>query len=240
MEINLIELWHSMGTPVRVVVIVLTLQAVACIAVTIDRFVLLTRSRRRSKDFARKASPLMDAGDYEGVLELASRSKGSHLASFMFTGIKSFLERRHAGDGRELAAERTRRALERKGESMSENLNRGMGVLASTGSTAPFVGLLGTVLGIINAFKLIAASGSGGIGTIGGAIGEALIVTGYGLCVAIPAVIVFNWLSNRIATFETGLVSSASELVDTLETDYYLRETSSAGIRAAVDARRAA
>jgi biopolymer transport protein ExbB/TolQ len=93
-----------------------------------------------------------------------------------------------------------------------------MNVLASTGSTAPFVGLLGTVLGIIHAFKMIAQNGSGGIGTIGAAIGEALIVTGYGLCVAIPSVLIFNWLSGRIADYEAGLINAGSELVDRLET----------------------
>jgi biopolymer transport protein ExbB/TolQ len=93
-----------------------------------------------------------------------------------------------------------------------------MNVLASTGSTAPFVGLLGTVLGIINAFKLIAANGSGGIGTIGAAIGEALVVTGYGLVVAIPSVLVFNWLSGRITNYESGLLNSGGELIDRLET----------------------
>ena len=90
-------------------------------------------------------------------------------------------------------------------------------MLASTGSTAPFVGLLGTVLGIINAFQMIAASGSGGIGTIGAAIGEALIVTGYGLCVAIPTVLLFNWISGRISRFEMGLTNAGSELADRLE-----------------------
>jgi len=75
------------------------------------------------------------------------------------------------------------------------------------------------VLGIINAFKLIAASGSGGIGTIGAAIGEALVVTGYGLTVAIPSVLVFNWLSGRIANYESGLINAGSELIDRLETD---------------------
>ena len=236
MEINLAELWNEMGTPVRVVVIVLTLQAIGCIAVAIDRIALLVRSGWRSRDFAKKASALLDDGDYEGVLRLASKASGSHLASFMYTGIKTFLDRRYAGDPRDVAAERTRRALDRKGESLSQSLNRGMGVLASTGSTAPFVGLLGTVLGIINAFKLIAASGSGGIGTIGSAIGEALIVTGYGLVVAIPAVLIFNAISTRINKFETGLVNAASELVDTLETDGWQRETSSPGLEDAEDA----
>ena len=92
-----------------------------------------------------------------------------------------------------------------------------MNILASTGSTAPFVGLLGTVLGILNAFKLVGQQGSGGIGTIGVAIAEALIVTGYGLMVAIPSVLLFNWLSGRLATYEAGLAHAKSELVDTLE-----------------------
>lgn len=238
MEINLAELWHSMGTPVRVVVIVLTIQAVACIAVAIDRIALLVRTATRSREFAAQAGPLLEDGDYEGVLAVAARAKRSHLAAFMYAGVKTFLDRRVAGDNRGVAADRTRRMLERKGESLSESLNRGMGVLASTGSTAPFVGLLGTVLGIINAFKLIAASGSGGIGTIGAAIGEALVVTGYGLCVAIPAVLVFNALSTRINQLETGLVNAASELVDNLEVGGgWVRETSSPGLEEAEEAR---
>ncbi|MBC7174090.1 MAG: MotA/TolQ/ExbB proton channel family protein, partial [Polyangiaceae bacterium] len=109
------------------------------------------------------------------------------------------------------------RALERKGENHTASLNRGMNILASTGSTAPFVGLLGTVLGILNAFKLIANSGSGGLGTIGAAIGESLVVTGYGLVVAIPSVLLFNWLSGRIAKYESGLANAGSELIDRLE-----------------------
>ena len=96
-------------------------------------------------------------------------------------------------------------------------MNRGMNILASTGSTAPFVGLLGTVLGIINAFKMISATGSGGIGAIGGSISEALVVTGYGLMVAIPSVLFFNWISYRIAMYEASLLNAGSELVDQLE-----------------------
>ena len=92
-----------------------------------------------------------------------------------------------------------------------------MNTLASTGSTAPFVGLLGTVLGILNAFKLIASEGSGGMSTIGAAIGEALIVTGYGLLVAIPSVLFFNWLSGRLDRYEASLLNAGSELVDHFE-----------------------
>ncbi len=217
MEINIVEMWSEMGLPVRAVVIILTIQAIGCIAVTLDRLYLLLRSRARSRAFAQETAPLLEAGHLDEALEIAEQSGRSHLASFMHLGIKTFLERTRAGDDPEKAAERTRRALDRRGESLAESLNRGMGVLASTGSTAPFVGLLGTVLGIIHAFKMIAAEGQGGIGTIGASIGEALIVTGYGLMVAIPTVLVFNWLTNKIAAFETGLVNAAGELVDRLE-----------------------
>jgi len=218
MNINLLELWSEMGLPVRIVVIVLTLQAVASLAVAVDRLILLFRSRSASTAFAAAAAKPLEEGDFGKVRELASKAQGSHLALVMFSGLDVFLKRTDAGDSTERAAELARRAIERKGESLSTSLNKGMGVLASTGSTAPFVGLLGTVLGIINAFQMIAASGSGGIGTIGAAIGEALIVTGYGLCVAIPTVLGFNYLSAKIAQYEQGLTNAGSELTDRLET----------------------
>ncbi|MFN9813125.1 MAG: MotA/TolQ/ExbB proton channel family protein [Deltaproteobacteria bacterium] len=218
MNINLLELWSEMGIPVRVVVVVLTLQAIASLAVAVDRLILLFRSRAVSTRFAADAARPLDEGDFVRVRELASRAQGSHLALVMFAGLDVFLKRSDAGDSTERAADLARRAIERKGESLSTSLHQGMGVLASTGSTAPFVGLLGTGLGIINAFQLIAASGSGGIGTIGAAIGEALIVTGYGLCVAIPTVLGFNYLSAKIAQYEQGLTNAGSELTDRLET----------------------
>src|SRR5690606_27516038 len=137
--------------------------------------------------------------------------------SFIGTGLETFTARVRDGHSVEKAAALAGRALERNGEKVSAALNRGMNVLASTGSTAPFVGLLGTVLGILHAFKLIASEGSGGMGTIGAAIGEALIVTGYGLTIAIPSVLLFNWLSGRITKYESGLVNAGGELVDQLE-----------------------
>jgi biopolymer transport protein ExbB/TolQ len=217
MEINLSELWAGMGLPVRMVVILLSIQAVACIAVMIDRVILLTQSTRRATAFAAQLQPSIEQGDYDKALQLVSESQANHLSSLLGAGLKTFLSQARSGDSVEHSAELSKRAIDRKGDIISRELNRGMNVLASTGSTAPFVGLLGTVLGIINAFRLIAASGSGGLGTIGAAIGEALVVTGYGLVVAIPSVLVFNWLSGRIAGYEAMLVNAGSELVDRLE-----------------------
>jgi len=218
MEINFVELWTRMGFPVRAVVCVLTLQALACVAVVIDRVIVLIQSRRQARVFANKVQSAVSNEQYDRALSIANEHKSNHLASYLALALHTFLARGRAGDDNQRAAELSRRALERKGDAISRDLQRGMNVLASTGSTAPFVGLLGTVLGIINAFKLIAASGSGGIGTIGAAIGEALVVTGYGLVVAIPSVLVFNWLSGRITDYESGLINAGSELLDRLET----------------------
>jgi biopolymer transport protein ExbB/TolQ len=217
MEINLMELWGGMGLPVRMVVILLSIQAVACIAVMIDRLVLLTQSERRAKAFAVQLQPAVEANEYDRALAIAGETQTNHLSSLLGAGLKTFLAQARSGDSIEHSAELSKRALERKGDIISRELNRGMNVLASTGSTAPFVGLLGTVLGIINAFRMIAASGSGGLGTIGAAIGESLVVTGYGLIVAIPSVLVFNWLAARISAYEAMLANAGSELVDRLE-----------------------
>lgn len=218
MEINLVELWGRMGMPVRCVALVLTLQALACVTVAIDRTVALYQSRMKSRTLAAAIRPALETGDHQRALAVANAINGCHLSVYLAQALDTFVVRVGAGDSRDRAVEFARRALERKGDALSRELNRGMNVIASTGSTAPFVGLLGTVLGIVNAFKLIAASGSGGIGTIGAAIGEALVVTGYGLTVAIPSVLVFNWLSRRIADYESGMINAGSELLDRLET----------------------
>ena len=217
MDINLLEIWGHMGLPVRAVVAVLTLQAIACIAVIIDRLLMLALSRARTRKFvAEAASQHVSGVDAERLLALADLSKGSHLASFLAKGLHAYIDLKHKGQGAR-AAELTRRALERKTEPLSRELNRGMNVLASTGSTAPFVGLLGTVLGIMHAFKLIQAGGSGGIATIGPAIAEALIVTGYGLTVAIPVVLTFNWIGGKLAGYEGDILNAAGDLLDRLE-----------------------
>ncbi len=218
MDINLIETFAEAPLPVQMVVVVLTLQALASLAVTFDRIIMLMRSGGASRAFASKAGPLMQRGDWQGLHGEAKKATGSHLAILMEAALNTFIGRTNAGDDSKRAAELSRRAVDRRGESLSNTLNRGLNVLASTGSTAPFVGLLGTVLGILFAFKQIEATGAGGIATIGGAIGEALIVTGYGLVVAIPTVLLYNWLSGWISKYEMGLTNAASELTDLLET----------------------
>lgn len=104
------------------------------------------------------AGPRLASKNYQGALEIAKAHPGSHLASFIVTGVETCLEKYREGYHESKAAEFANRALEHKSEQLSTNLHRGMNILASTGSTAPFIGLLGTVLGILNAFRLVGAT----------------------------------------------------------------------------------
>ena len=218
MELDIFEMWHKMNPIVKTAIVVLTIQGLWGITVTVDRLLMLFMSKRRSKIFAQEVSTPMERGDAFAAMGIAEgASKRSHLARFIYEGIKTFEENLALGMGRDRAAEFTKRNLERTGENLSMSLNKGLAVLATTGSTAPFVGLLGTVFGILGAFKVIGQEGGGGLSTIGPLIGEALYVTGYGLMVAIPSVMLFNWLSGKITKYEAGLANAGSELVDQLE-----------------------
>jgi biopolymer transport protein ExbB/biopolymer transport protein TolQ len=211
-------MWQVMNPIVKTVVVVLTIQGLWAVTVTIDRLLMLFMSKRRSKKFAAEVSGPMEKGDAMGAMKIAEEaSKKSHLARFIYKGIKTFEDNLALGMSRDRAAGFTKRELERTGENLSLSLNKGLAVLATNGSTSPFVGLLGTVFGILGAFKVIGQEGGGGLSTIGPLIGEALYVTGYGLIVAIPSVMLFNWLSGMISKYEAGLANAGSELVDQLE-----------------------
>lgn len=216
MDINLVALWSQMGLPVRLVVGVLTVQALLCLTVVFDRMFVLWKMRKGYQTLIRAVAEMDDNANTQQVEHLVATPKTA-LDRLVLWVITSFRARLEAGHSIAHASDSIRRALERRMETLSIELNRGMNVLASTGSTAPFVGLLGTVLGIIHAFKMISSSGSGGIGSIGSAIGESLIVTGYGLVVAIPTVLVFNWLQARLSEHEHVLASTCADLLDRLE-----------------------
>ena len=103
---------------------------------------------------------------------------------------------------------------------MHAKLKRGLSVLATIGSTAPFVGLFGTVVGILHAFDAIATQKIAGIGAVAGGISEALVTTAFGLLVAIPAVMAFNYFTGRVEAFDVEMDNSSSELVD-----YFIKQS---------------
>ena len=217
MELSLVEIWNSMGFLAKAVAIGLVGMGFASLAVAIERLLVLRKVDGLCGAFAHKARPLLEERDFDSLYDLA---KGKEYADaplpklFRF-GLTSY--RVNKNDEAVGPVEMARRELDRKLEVLAGDLRRGMGILASTGSTAPFIGLFGTVIGIITAFQGIAASGGGGIGAVSAGIAEALIVTAIGLFVAIAAVLFFNYLTARFDKFDLRMQHAASEMIDFLE-----------------------
>jgi biopolymer transport protein ExbB len=191
--------------------------AVASIAVTVERLIAFGRSASETKRFAKEAKPLLEGWDVEGLVGAAGRHKLSMLARIVGAAMERYQRAIGEPDGNVAPVELARREVNRVRETIAADLRRGLAVLASVGSVAPFVGLLGTVVGIISAFQGIAATGSGGLGAVSAGIAEALVETALGLSVAIPAVLLFNHLSTRVARVELALERSAGELLDEME-----------------------
>ena len=207
---------NHMGPPAIVVATTLLLMALASLAVFFERLFAYMRSRSRSRAFAAQARSLLEADDAAGLIRQAEANQG-HLAKLLSAGAKTYLATREKESSKLSPVEATRRELTRQSEALNADVRRGMNVIASVGSIAPFVGLLGTVFGIITAFQGIAKEGSGGLGSVSAGISEALYETALGLLVAIPAVLAYNWLSAQADAISLGLDQARGEFIDFLE-----------------------
>jgi biopolymer transport protein ExbB len=218
MQLNFLEVWQHMGLPALIVAGVLFVMGLASLTVFVERLLTLRVSRSASRRFSAKVADDMNAGNFDAVIAKSDEFKRGHLARIVRAGLATYRHAEQTADASGLTPfDQTQRYMERYMEEIAADLRRGLSVLASSGSTAPFVGLLGTVLGIISAFQGIAATGSGGLSAVSAGIAEALIETALGLSVAIPAVLAFNYLSAKIGTEELRLKNAAGELLDTIE-----------------------
>jgi biopolymer transport protein ExbB len=208
-----------MGAPAIAVAVILAAMGMASLTVFIERLLTFGRSRTASRQFVAAAGESMSAGKLDAVLaEAEKRAKHGHLARVTRSALATYTHALKTADTSGLTpVERTQRHMARYMEDIGADLRRGLNVLSSVGSVAPFVGLLGTVLGIISAFQGIAAAGSGGLGAVSAGISEALIETAFGLAVAIPSVLGFNYLTSRIVRTEMELNNATGELLDLLE-----------------------
>lgn len=214
MSFDLMHLWSTMGWINKGVAICLVIMSLLSILITIERVVVFNSATKQSLALAEKLGGLLSESKIEDAVALAGQKdyKTSYLAPIVAQGLSTFLSRRTQRSND--AVEASRRAIE-KATSLEElGLRRGISLLATVASTAPFVGLFGTVFGIINAFKGMGESGAGGIGAVSAGIAEALVATGFGLFVAIPATWAFNYFLARIETMTTEMSVSTTELID--------------------------
>ena len=215
---DLMAMWGQMGWVAKAVAFILFFMSMWSFGVAIERIFTFTQARTQSKLFAPQVAKHLREGRLKDAISLAASKtyRYSHLAKVVLAGLQEYQFQQESGGGlsREDLMDTVRRSIQRASALTASDLKKGVAALATIGSTAPFVGLLGTVVGVITAFQGIAASGSGGIGAVSAGIAEALVETALGLVVAIPAVWFYNYLTGRIEYFNVEMDNSSSELVD--------------------------
>jgi len=237
MQLSLYDLWLTMGLFAKGIVVVMAVMSLFSWTQAFQKWWQIWRSQQETKKFAPEFSRFLQEEQLDGAIKLAEKQKRSHVARVVgeaLAEVKPLLRDRAtitAADinSAERAVERqmliitaadinpVERAVEREMLIVAAELKRGLGVLATTGATAPFVGLLGTVMGIVNAFTGMAASGGGGsLASVSAGIAEALITTAFGLMVAIPAVWLYNYFTTKIDFLSVEMTYTSKELIDYL------------------------
>jgi biopolymer transport protein ExbB/biopolymer transport protein TolQ len=221
---DLMHMWEQMGWVAKAIGVILIIMSMISFGVAIERIFTFTQARKQSKLYAPQVAKHLKEGRLKDAIAISSSKnyRYSHLAKVVLAGLQEYQFQKDSGGnlGREDMVDTVRRAIQRASALTANDLKKGLSSLATIGSTAPFVGLLGTVVGVITAFQGIAASGSGGIGAVSAGIAEALVETALGLVVAIPAVWFYNYLTGRIEYFNVEMDNSSSELVD-----YFIKKT---------------
>jgi biopolymer transport protein ExbB/biopolymer transport protein TolQ len=217
-------MWNEMGFVARAIAVILVVMSMISFGVAIERIYTFTQARKQSKLYAPQVAKHLKEGRLKDAIAISSSKnyRYSHLAKVVLAGLQEYQFQQESGANlsREDLVDTVRRAIQRASALTANDLKKGVASLATIGATAPFVGLLGTVVGIITAFQGIAATGSGGLGAVSAGISEALVETALGLVVAIPAVWFYNYLTGRIEYFNVEMDNSSSELVD-----YFIKKT---------------
>jgi biopolymer transport protein ExbB len=215
MDWNLMGMLHSMSVTAKGVVVMLLLMSAISIGLAVERGLRYAVARNQSRVFVQQVTPVLEEGKLDEAISIAVRNKKSPVASLVATGLAEFQSAPPQASSTELidAAER---GLERTVATIHAELKRGLSGLATIGSTAPFVGLFGTVVGIMNAFRASAPAKAAGIQSVASGISEALVTTALGLLVAVPAVWSYNYFTTKVENFDVEMENSSMELVSYL------------------------
>lgn len=216
MQFGLIEMWQQMGVVAKSVAIILISLSVITIYLFIERQMVFSRARQKSKLVAGKLADLLKAGNLKDALALASKkeNKVSHLASVTEAGVREYMAGKDAHLTSDEQIESALRGCERAKTLFSQDLKRGLPIMATIATSSPFIGLFGTIFGIINAFRGMALTGSGGIGAVASGISEALVTTAFGIAVAVIALWCSNILNSSIEVYEAEMENTSSQIVD--------------------------
>ncbi|NVB41860.1 MotA/TolQ/ExbB proton channel family protein [Pseudenhygromyxa sp. WMMC2535] len=219
-------MWAQMGIFAKLVLIFLLVQFVITSIMAVERGVVFAIAKRQSINYIMLLRNFLNERKLDDSVAAVKQHHYSPIAKVVGSGMDEYLQGLEAlqeegpddvGDFDLVDA--VNRQMERSKERETANLKRGLALIATTGSTAPFVGLLGTVVGIINSFQGLSSDGGGGLSSVAGGISEALVATAVGLLVAIPAVMAFNYFNARVEGFQIDMNDVASEVIN-----YVLKE----------------
>jgi biopolymer transport protein ExbB/TolQ len=227
---SLVGMWGTMNWLARGVVIVLALMSIWSLTIAIDRLWRFQMAKKESLRLAREVTVMLKQHKLEEAIEHAKKKdfRHSHLARVLTAGLTEFQYETSQDLPEDFdIVDSGKRAIERETLMTTAEMKKGLGNLATISTTAPFIGLFGTVVGIIHAFQGMAISGSGGLGAVSAGIAEALATTAFGLFVAIPAVWLYNYFLNKIERFQVEMSNSSSQLID-----YFIKNQARARARA--------
>lgn len=216
MQMDLLHLWGTMGFFARFIVFTLAAMSVWSLTIMIQKWWSLRQAQAETRRFAPEFSQFLEEDNLTEAINLAQSYKKSHVARVLGNSLEDVKPLITDGSITVGDINSAERAVEREMLMTIVDQKRGLGVLATVGSTAPFVGLLGTTMGIVNAFTGMATSGSGGLSAISAGIAEALITTAFGLMVAIPAVWMYNYFSTKIDNLTAEMTYTSKEMIDYL------------------------
>jgi biopolymer transport protein ExbB/TolQ len=185
----------------------------------VERFLTYNAAKNQSREFAPKVAASLKNAKIDEAISLSEKYKKSHLAMVLNAGLQEFRAHQLSSEISGEVVDASKRALQRATAIKVAEFKRGLSGLATIGSTAPFVGLFGTVFGIINAFQGMRSAETAGISAVAGGIAEALVTTAFGLLVAVPAVWLFNYFVSKVDNFVVEMDNSSAELVD-----YFLKQ----------------
>lgn len=213
---SMIELWHSMGYFAKGIVYTLMIMSVWSLSIMVQKWWYLRSAQAQTRKFAPEFSQFLEEDNLNEAINLAEGYKKSHVAKVLGGALAEIKPLIQDGSVTVSDINSAERAVEREMLMQIVLMKRGLAMLATTGATAPFVGLLGTTMGVVNAFQGMAAGGGGGISSIAAGISEALITTAFGLLVAIPAVWAFNYFQTKIDNITAEMTYSSKEMIDYL------------------------
>lgn len=211
------KLYDDMGWMALGVLAVLMVMSIYSIAVICERYLTFKSASRQSREFVPRVAEMLKTSQLDDALKLSQTYHKSHLAVVVNSGLQELAAGNNTKASRQMR--KAKRALRRAAAMKTAELQRGLSSLATVGSTAPFVGLFGTVMGIFDAFQKMSEVEGSGMAVVAGGISEALITTAFGLVVAVPAVWMYNYFTNRVNVFAIEMSNSADELID-----YFLQQ----------------